>query len=115
MKGTLSTTQERSLRLLEFFGKKWTLMILKCLQQMDACRFNQFEEDLDGISPKTLSERLKEFQELGLVDKEKYNEIPPRTEYVLTEKGEDLLDALECIDAWAEKWTLDDEDVSEPG
>lgn len=109
MKGELSATQKRSLRLLEFFGKKWTLMILKCLQHMEACRFKRFEEDLDGISPKTLSERLKEFQELGLVEKQRYNEIPPRTEYILTEKGEDLLDALDCIDGWAERWTLDSE------
>ncbi len=107
MKDELGAEQQRTLRILEFFGKKWTLKMLKCFQQMGTCRFNALEDDLDGISPKTLSERLKEFQRYGLVEKQEYSQIPPKTEYRLTEKGRDLLGALDCIDAWAAEWTLD--------
>lgn len=105
MDGTLAEHQQRSLEVLEFFGKKWTLKVLKCLQQMDVCRFNHLEDDL-GVSSKTLSERLTEFQEFGLVEKKTYAEIPPRTEYRLTDKGEALIGCFDCIDTWAKQWEL---------
>lgn len=106
MKGELGSAEQQTLRMLEFFGKKWTLKILKCLQQMGACRFNALEDDLSGISPKTLSDRLSEFQELGLVEKQTYSQIPPKTEYTLTEKGADLIGCLDCVEEWAERWAI---------
>ncbi|MDY6770620.1 MAG: helix-turn-helix domain-containing protein [Candidatus Nanohaloarchaea archaeon] len=97
-----------SVRLLKFFGKKWTLMILRVLQEQETVRFNGFIAELEGISPKTLSERLDRFQEFGIVEKERFNEVPPRTEYRLTDKGEELLECLRCMDRWADRHGLPD-------
>lgn len=102
----MNTNDCPSFRLLKFFGKKWTLMILRVLQDNENIRFNGFTEELDGISPKTLSERLKEFQEYGIVEKETYDEVPPRTEYSLTDKGEELIECFRCMDRWAEEHDL---------
>lgn len=95
-----------SLDLLKFFGKKWTLLIMRELQEHEKRRFNQMLDDLDGISPKTLSERLKEFNNLEIVEKKKYSEVPPRTEYRLTGKGEELIECFRCMDDWAEKYLV---------
>ncbi|MDY6778414.1 MAG: helix-turn-helix domain-containing protein, partial [Candidatus Nanohaloarchaea archaeon] len=73
------------------------------------CRFKDIENELDGISPKTLSERLKEFQRLDILEKQKFGEVPPRTEYTLTDKGRELIDCFRCMDTWAEKYDIEAE------
>lgn len=92
-----------SIELMQFLGKKWTLLILRILTENDACRFNELSDELDGISPKTLSERLKEFQSYEIVEKETYGEVPPRTEYRLTDKGSELIECFNCMDGWMER------------
>jgi DNA-binding HxlR family transcriptional regulator len=92
----MNTETDASIDLLKFLGKKWTLLILRDLKEHDI-------DDLGGISPKTLSERLKEFQNLGILAKQKYEEVPPRTEYRLTDKGRDLIDCFRCVDTWTDK------------
>ncbi len=98
-----------SMDLLKFFGKKWTLLILRNLKEHNKRRFNEILEDLDGISPKTLSERLKEFRSLNILEKEKFKEVPPRTEYRLTDKGRELIDCFRCMDKWMDKYNLEPE------
>ena len=92
--------------LMKFFGKKWTLLIFRDLKEHEKRRFNEIADDLEGISPKTLSERLKEFEKLGIVNKKKYGEVPPRTEYSLTAKGRELFTCFQCMDDWAEEYDV---------
>lgn len=72
-------------------------------------RFGDVEEAL-GVSPNTLSQRLKEMMAAGLLERRAYKEIPPRVEYEPTEKASDLCPVFNEIHAWAERHTLEPED-----
>ena len=69
---------------------KWTLLIIRDLAS-GVKRFNQLERSLKGISPKTLSERLRSLEEEGVILRQTFAEVPPRVEYTLTAKGRDLI------------------------
>lgn len=75
---------------IQFLGQKWTMLILRQIQILKIARFNQLIENLNTISPKTLSKRLKELEENEFIIKKKYNQIPPKVEYKLTKKGEEF-------------------------
>ena len=77
-------------KVIQFFGQKWTMLILKQLEENEVLRFNKLQELLKEISPRTLSKRLKELEEENFIIKEKFNEIPPRVEYSLTKKGKEF-------------------------
>jgi DNA-binding HxlR family transcriptional regulator len=80
---------------------KWTLLILRDLGE-GPCRFTQLERSLAGISPRTLSQRLRALEEEGIIARHVYPESPPRVEYALTSKGRDLgpiVDAMRCYGA----------------
>jgi DNA-binding HxlR family transcriptional regulator len=64
-------------------------------------RFNQLREALPGISPHTLTSRLRQFERHGIVTRTTYAEIPPRVEYALTPLGEGLREVLEAMGTWA--------------
>jgi DNA-binding HxlR family transcriptional regulator len=66
-------------------------------------RFNVFIKDISG-SPTTITERLRELCQAGILQRISYAEIPPRVEYTLTEKGEDLAPIIEKIQDWGDKW-----------
>src|SRR6266849_5591270 len=74
---------------------KWTILIIRDLAA-GVKRFNQLERSLQGISPKTLSERLRALEEEGVVARQTFAEVPPRVEYTLTAKGHDLVEVVEC-------------------
>ncbi len=59
---------------------------------------------MKNISPRTLSKRLKELEKLELVSKKRFNEIPPRVEYSLTNKGKELIKCFEYLGMWAKKF-----------
>lgn len=82
-------------------GKKWVILILRDLLG-GTRRFTDLLQSLSGISPKTLSERLKELEEDGLITRKAYPEIPPRVEYSLTEKGRSLNGILEAMMKWGQ-------------
>lgn len=82
---------------------KWTLLIIRDLAS-GARRFNQLERSLQGISPKTLSERLRALEEEGIVDRQTFAEAPPRVEYSLTEKGRDLELVIESMRTFGLQW-----------
>jgi DNA-binding HxlR family transcriptional regulator len=65
---------------------KWTLLIIRDLAEGRA-RFCELERSLAGISPRTLSLRLRALEEEGVVERDTFSEVPPRVEYGLTEKG----------------------------
>src|SRR3954451_19699517 len=82
---------------------KWTLLIIRDLAS-GVKRFNQLERSLNGISPKTLSERLRSLEEEGVILRQTFAEVPPRVEYSLTEKGHDLVDVIECMRCYGNRW-----------
>ncbi len=82
-------------------SRKWALLIISAIANSKRLRYNELEERLDGISPSTLSERLKELEKAGLIAREAFSEIPPRVEYSLTAAGSELKDAIVPLMSWA--------------
>ena len=73
---------------------KWTILVIRDLAE-GRSRFCELERSLQGISPRTLSLRLRALEEEGIVERETFPEVPPRVEYSLTEKGLGLLPIIE--------------------
>jgi DNA-binding HxlR family transcriptional regulator len=91
---------------------KWTLLLVRDLSEGNS-RFCELERSLAGISPRTLSLRLRALEEEGIVRRTTYAEVPPRVEYALTEKGEALLPIIESMRDYGEIW-LGAECATEP-
>jgi DNA-binding HxlR family transcriptional regulator len=87
---------------LEIIGDKWTGLIIHDLEAGPR-RFTELEQSLH-IGPRTLSQRLDSLQAEGVISKKHYAEAPPRVEYTLTKKGEDLLPILQTMAEWAKKY-----------
>jgi DNA-binding HxlR family transcriptional regulator len=87
----------------EIISGKWTLLIIRDLAS-GVKRFNQLERSLHGISPKTLSERLRSLEEEGIIIRQTFAEVPPRVEYSLTEKGYDLVGVIESMRSFGKRW-----------
>jgi len=78
---------------------KWTMLVIRDL--LDGTRrFSELRASLAGISPKTLTDRLRELEQHGLVERTSYPEIPPRVEYRLTAKGRTLEPVIGALAAW---------------
>ena len=92
-------------RTLDFVGERWTFLILRDLVRFGPCKFQDFERTLAGISPNTLSARLKRLEDAGIVERRFYAQHPPRAEYLLTEKGRELRPALRALFEWGERHT----------
>lgn len=90
-------------RTAELIGNKWTPLIIRDLVKGEK-RFSELERSLRGISPKTLSERLKKLEDANVVNRKCYAEVPPRVEYTLTEKGIALLPVIESMRAYGAAW-----------
>jgi DNA-binding HxlR family transcriptional regulator len=82
---------------------KWTLLLVRDLAE-GRSRFCELERSLAGISPRTLSLRLRALEDEGIVERHTYPEVPPRVEYALTEKGQALLPLVEDMRAYGERW-----------
>lgn len=93
-----------SIRVLQMLSRKWTLPILSLLVRGQSPRYTELSDRLEGISPKTLTERLRELEKEGIIMRKMFSEIPPRVEYSLTEKGCGLAVSLQHVLKWAEKW-----------
>ncbi|MDE1826615.1 MAG: helix-turn-helix transcriptional regulator [Thaumarchaeota archaeon] len=68
-------------------------------------RHKQFKDMLKGISSRTLATRLKELEKSGVLERLSYNEIPPRVEYRLTSKGQELVESMISLLQWMKKWS----------
>ena len=90
-------------RTAELVCSKWTLLVIRDLGE-GASRFCELERSLDGISPRTLSLRLRELEREGIVRRETFPEVPPRVEYALTEKGRALLPLIVDMRTYGERW-----------
>ena len=87
---------------MELFGKRWTALIV--YQLIDgAKRFNEIESSLP-ISGRLLSERLKELEKEGIVERTVFSEVPVRVEYNLTDKGLALKEVVGGIETWSKEW-----------
>jgi DNA-binding HxlR family transcriptional regulator len=87
---------------------KWTMLVIRDLAE-GRSRFCELERSLEGISPRTLSLRLRALEDEGIVERRTYPEVPPRVEYALTEKGRALLPIVDAMREFGEKWLSDRE------
>ena len=92
-------------RTLDIVGDSWTILILRDLVVGGARKFQDFERSLKGISPTTLSARLKRLEEAGIVERRFYEQHPPRAEYLLTDRGKDLRPVLKALLEWGQRYT----------
>jgi len=90
-------------RTAEVISGKWTLLIIRDLAD-DSLRFCELERSLEGISPRTLSLRLRALEEQGVVERCTYPEVPPRVEYALTDKGRALVPLIEDMRSYGRHW-----------
>lgn len=90
-------------RAIEIIGRRWTGAIVRALLAGDT-RFCRIRSTIPGLSDRLLSERLKELEAEGIVDRRVIAETPVRIEYHLTPKGEALAAIVQSASAWAEQW-----------
>jgi DNA-binding HxlR family transcriptional regulator len=86
---------------------KWTLLLIRDLAEGHT-RFCELERSLAGISPRTLSLRLRALEEEEIVERQTFGEVPPRVEYALTEKGRALLPIIQDMRTYGERWLAAD-------
>lgn len=93
-------------------GDRWTPLIVRDLEP--GCRrFSELQRSLHGISPKTLSDRLRRLEEAEVISRTCFAEVPPRVEYRLTRKGHALLSVLESMRTFGEEWLTDEQPYSQ--
>jgi DNA-binding HxlR family transcriptional regulator len=88
-------------------GAKWTALLVHDLSEGPR-RFSELEHACPGISPRTLSERLRWLEQEGLVERRSYAETPPRVEYELTTKGVGLLPIIQEMRRFGHTWLVQD-------
>ncbi len=84
--------------------KVWTLPVIHSLGLSQPARFNELKRRIQGISATSLSERLTELEKIKIINRKVIPETPPRVEYTLTPKGEDLHNLLEKFADWVKRW-----------
>ena len=90
----------------QLLGKRWSLPILYTITKNGTIRFNELKKSLSEISATVLSERLSELESHGLIIKKMFAEIPPRVEYSLSPKTNELGKIIEELNGWVMKWKL---------
>ena len=96
-------------RTAEIVCGKWTLLVIRDLAE-GRSRFCELERSLEGISPRTLSLRLRALEEEGVVERQTFPEVPPRVEYALTDKGRALVPLIEDMRTYGREWLACDTD-----
>ena len=89
----------------DIIGAKWTALLVHDLSEGPR-RFSELERSCVGISPRTLSERLRALEDEGIVERRSYPESPPRVEYELTDKGQSLLPIIDAMREFGHDWHL---------
>lgn len=97
-------------RAMNLIGDTWTLVIVYNLMGGPK-RFGELLEAMGNVSPKTVSQRLKMLEQKGFVERHAFAEIPPRVEYHLLEKGRALMDVIEAIRQFGERYLADDDEA----
>lgn len=96
----------------EILGKRWTGLIIRVLID-GPLRFNELGARLEVVSDRMLSERLKELEQEGMIERRVLPETPVRVEYRLTEKGLALEPVISAIESWSHDWFLAEPAVAE--
>ena len=97
---------DETAKLRKLITKRGTLEILIPLCcTTNPVRYLKFRNTLKGFSSKTLAIRLKELEKAGILKRQSYNEIPPRVEYNLTDKGQELVESVISLLQWMQKWS----------
>jgi DNA-binding HxlR family transcriptional regulator len=97
-------------RTAEIVCGKWTLLVIRDLAE-GRSRFCELERSLQGISPRTLSLRLRALEEEGILERQTFPEVPPRVEYALTTKGRALVPLIEDMRKYGREWLCADLDI----
>jgi len=92
---------------------KWTILVIRDLAE-GRSRFCELERSLAGISPRTLSLRLRALDEQGIVERQTFPEVPPRVEYSLTPKGEAIVPLIEDMRRYGREWLGVDDCAATP-
>jgi DNA-binding HxlR family transcriptional regulator len=101
-----SSLMAETAKLRNLITKRGTLEILIPLCcSTEPVRYKKFRETLKGMSSKTLAHRLQELEKGGILERRSYNEIPPRVEYRLTAKGQELVESIINLLQWMRKWS----------
>ena len=87
----------------EILSGKWTILLIRDLAD-GRSRFSELERSLEGISPRTLSLRLRALEEQGIVERRTFPEVPPRVEYTLTDKGRALVPIIDDMRRYGREW-----------
>ena len=92
----------------ELIGRRWTGAVIFVLLRA-RCRFATLRDAIPDITDRMLSDRLRELEQEGIVERTVVPETPVRVEYALTKKGRALASAVEAISEWARKWVVMDQ------
>lgn len=88
---------------IDALSRKYAMQLISIIGAHDSLRFAEIEAHLTSASTSTISKRLDEFEDAGLISRTQYNEIPPRVEYALTKDGHEVRERLESLLEWAEQ------------
>lgn len=86
---------------IDTLSRKYAMQLISIIGSHESLRFAEIEAHLAGASTSTISKRLDEFQDAGLISRTQYDEIPPRVEYSLTDDGDEVRTRLEPLLEWA--------------
>lgn len=90
----------RAAPMLEWIGNKWTLVVLLNISESGPIRFNELYRNIPSVSEKVLSQVLRQLTADGIIRRELFPDVPPRTEYSLTPLGQTLLPHVEALISW---------------
>jgi DNA-binding HxlR family transcriptional regulator len=103
----VESLMKETYQLRKLITKRGTLEILMPLCcTTNPVRYLKFKNSMKGFSSKTLAIRLKELERNGILSRHAYNEIPPRVEYRLTTKGQELAESIISLLLWMKKWSM---------
>lgn len=94
-------------RSLDIIGDRWTLLVIRDLLREGPRKYVELAESLAGIAPNVLSDRLKLLESHGIIEREFYEEHPPRAKYKLTKQGRELDLVIEALLQWGNKYLYD--------
>lgn len=86
--------------MLEWFGNKWALVVLMKISENEPVRFNELYRNIPSVSEKVLSQVLRQLTVDGIIRRELFADVPPRTEYSVTDLGKTLLPHVEALINW---------------
>ena len=92
----------------QLIGSKWKLLIMRNLL-VRPWRFNELRKDLEGISQKVLTDRLRSMEKDGIITRTVYPEVPPKVEYALSELGQSLRPVIKAMEQWGNNYKAQNE------